>query len=194
MLPDNTLIELDRASFLPPRNKPQKPTASWELGGIALSDTSEPMTYYWYGYVKSKAIYLQRSGAEPVAVLAFAGEVTEMSFSFDQNMRPTIAYIEDGVAKLYWYDASAAKNVLTLYPNITNPRLSLDDKRKFNIGNSDIIFAYVIDHNRLCYRLQRERYGAEHVLLTDTTKSDEKPLILVKTGMSRDNRFLFETN
>jgi hypothetical protein len=194
MLPDNTLTEIDRASFLPPRNKPQKPTATWELGGIALSDTSEPFEYYWYGYVKGKAIYLQRSGAEPIAVLAFAGDVTEMSFSFDQNMRPTIAYVENGVAKLYWYDASAAKNVLTLYPNITNPRLSLDDKRKFNIGNSDIIFAYVTDYNRLCYRLQRERYSSEHVLLTDTTKSDEKPLILVKTGMSRDNRFLFETN
>lgn len=194
MLPDNTLTELDRASFLPPRNKPQKPTASWELGGIALSDTSEHMQYYWYGYVKGKAIYLQRSGVEPVAVLAFAGDVTEMSFSFDQNMRPTIAYVEDGVAKLYWYDASAAKNVLTLYPNVTNPRLSLDDKRKFNIGNSDIIFAYVTDHNRLCYRLQRERYGAEHELMVDDSATTIKPLKLFRIGMSTTNRFLFETS
>ena len=178
MLLDDTLVELDSASFLPPRNKSQTATKCWELGGIALSDTSEPMQYYWYGYVKGKAIYLQRSGVEPIAVLAFAGDVTEMSFSFDQNMRPTIAYVENGVAKLYWYDSSAAKNVLTLYPTITNPRLSLDDKRKFNIGNSDIIFAYVSDHNRLCYRLQRERYGAEHVLLTDTTKSNDEPLTL----------------
>lgn len=194
MLPDNTLTELDSASFLPPRNKPQTATKCWELGGIALSDTSEPMQYYWYSYVKGKNIYLQRSGAEPVAVLAFAGDVTEMSFSFDQNMRPTIAYVENGVAKLYWYDSSVAENVLTLYPNITNPRLSLDDKRKFNIGNSDIIFAYVTDHNRLCYRLQRERYSAEHVLLTDTTKSDKDPLELFNIGMSTANRFLFETN
>lgn len=194
MLPDDTLTELDSASFLPPRNKSQTATKCWELGGIALSDTSEPMQYYWYGYVKGKGIYLQRSGAEPVAVLAFAGDVTEMSFSFDQNMRPTIAYVENGVAKLYWYDSSVAKNVLTLYPNITNPRLSLDDKRKFNIGNSDIIFAYVSDHNRLCYRLQRERYSAEHVLLTDTTKSDDEPLKLNVIGMSTANRFLFLTN
>ncbi len=194
MLPDNTLTELDSASFLPPRNKSQTATKCWELGGIALSDTSEPMQYYWYGYVKGKAIYLQRYGAEPVAVLAFAGDVTEMSFSFDQNMRPTIAYVENGVAKLYWYDSSVAKNVVTLYPNITNPRLSLDDKRKFNIGNSDIIFAYVSDHNRLCYRLQRERYGAEYVLLTDTTKSNDDPLTLSTIGMSTSNRFLFLTN
>lgn len=194
MLPDDTIIELDSSKFLPPRNKVTSATECWEIGGIALSDTSEPFKYYWYGYVKGKAIYLHRSGAEPVTVLAFAGSVTEMSFTFDQNMRPTITYVENGVAKLYWYDASVAKNVLTLYPNITNPRLSLDDKRKFNIGNSDIIFAYVVDHNRLCYRLQRERYGAEHVLLTDTTKSDDEPLELFTIGMSIENRFLFKTN
>lgn len=194
MLPNDTLVELDKASFLPPRNKSQKPTASWELGGVALSNTSEPMQYNWYGYVQAKAIYLQRSGTEPVTVLGFAGDVTEMSFTFDQNMRPTIAYVEDAVAKLYWYDSSAAKNVLTLYPTITNPRLSLDDKRNFNIGNSDIIFAYVTDYNRLCYRLQRERYGIEHVLLTDDKSTMMKPLELITIGMSTENRFLFETS
>lgn len=194
MLPDDTLIELDKGSFLPPRNKATSATECWELGGIALSDSSEPFQYYWYGYVQGKAIYLHRSGAERITVLAFAGSVTEMSFSFDQNMRPTITYVENGVAKLYWYDASVAKNVLTLYPNMTNPRLSLDDKRKFNIGNSDIIFAYVKEHNRLCYRLQRQRYDVEHLLLTDTTKSDDEPLQLFETGMSTDNRFLFKTN
>lgn len=194
MLPDNTLIELDSASFLPPRDKPRIPTTSWELGGVALSNTSEPMQYHWYGYVKDKAIYLHRSGAEPVTVLAFEGNVTEMSFSFDQNMRPTIAYVEDGIAKLYWYDASATNNVITLYPDIKNPRLSLDDKRGFNVSNSDIIFAYVADHNRLCYRLQRERYGVEHTLRIDEEKTIINPLVLNTIGMSTDNRFLFSTN
>ena len=194
MLPDDTLIELGNSSFLPPRNKTASATECWEIGGIALSDTSEPFAYYWYGYVKGKAIYLHRSGAEPVTVLAFAGSVTEMSFTFDQNMRPTIAYVENGVAKLYWYDASVAKNVLTLYPNMTNPRLSLDDKRKFNIGNSDIIFAYVTDHNRLCYRLQRERYGAEHTLRIDDSKTVIAPLKLFEIGMGENNRFIFATN
>lgn len=194
MLPDDTLAELPQSSFLPPRNKVTSAIDCWELGGVALSDTSEPFKYFWYGYVKGKAIYLHRSGAEPVTVLAFAGSVTEMSFSFDQNMRPVIVYVEDGITKLYWYDASAGQNVLTLYPNITNPRLSLDDKRKFNIGNSDIIFAYATNHNRLCYRLQRERYGAEHLLRVDDDKTLINPLNLYNIGMSRDNRFLFATN
>lgn len=194
MLPDDTLVELDTASFSPPRNKALHSTKSWELGGIGLSDTSAPFQYFWYGYVKGKAIYLHRSGGEPIAVLAFAGSVTEMSFSFDQNMRPTIAYVEDGVAKLYWYDATVAKNVITDFVGIANPRLSLDDKRKFNIANSDIIFAYISDYNRLCYRLQRQRYGVEHMLVTDTTKSIDEPFVLNHIGMSTQNRFLFLTN
>lgn len=194
MLPDNTLIELNASDFLPPRNKVTSATECWEIGGIALSDTSEPFTHYWYGYVKGKAIYLHRSGAEPVTVLAFDGDVTEMSFTFDQNMRPIIAYVEDGLVKLYWYDAVAAQNVVTDYPSVTCPRLSLDDKRTFNIGNSDIIFAYVADSNRLCYRLQRERYGIEHTLRIDDRKSAASPLKLFEIGMSTNNRFIFATN
>lgn len=194
MLPDNTLIELDSASFLPPRNKPQTATECWELGGIGLSDTSQPFIYNWRGYVQEKTIYLCRDDAAPIAVLGFLGVVTELNFSFDQNMRPIITYVEDGVAKLYWYDASAAKNVLTLYPDIKNPRLSLDDKRKFNIGGSDIIFAYVTEYNRLCYRLQRERYGIEHELMVDDSATAIKPLRLFRIGMNTANRFLFETN
>lgn len=192
MLPDNTLIEFE-GSFLPPRDKKAKINESFDLGGIALSDTSEPFVYEWHGYVEGNTIYLARKDQTPVAVLLFTGAITELSITFDQNMRPTIAYVEDGIAKLYWYDSSQAQNVITEY-DVTNPRVSLDDKRKFNIGNSDIIFAYIADGNRLCYRLQRERYGIDHELLVDDTKSDSSPLVLSKIGMSTATRFLFETN
>ena len=194
MLPDDTLTELGSGSLLPPRNKVTTETECWELGGVALSNTSEPFSYYWYGYVKEQAIYLHRSGAEPITVLAFEGNVTELSFTFDQNMRPTITYVEDNITKLYWYNASMAKNVITEYPNTTNPRLSLDDKRRFNIGNSDIIFAYVVDGSRLCYRLQQQRYEVEHVLMTSDTHTMINALELFDIGMGDDNRFLFVTN
>lgn len=196
MLPDNTLTELDSAEFLAPRSNPYQALECWELGGVALSDTSQPFAHNWHGYVDGKIIYLKQASdnAEPVAVLGFLGEVTELSFSFDQNMRPIITYVEDGVAKLYWYDTSAAQNTLTVYPDIKNPRLSLDDKRRFNVGGSDIIFAYVTDHNRLCYRLQRERYGTEHELMVDESATVIKPLKLFRIGMTTANRFLFETS
>lgn len=194
MLPDDTLIEFEGANFLPPRDKVTSAIESWALGGIALSDTSEGITYQWRGYIDGKAIRLQRDGSEAITILSFTGSVTELSIAFDQNMRPIIAYVEDGIAKLYWYDASASQNITTDFVGATNPRLALDDIRQFNIGNSDVIFAYIADSNRLCYRLQRERYGIEHTLRTDDSKTLIAPLKLFEIGMSTDNRFLFATN
>lgn len=194
MLPNEVISESGNSDFLPPRNKITGKLECWELGGVAISNTSQPFQYFWYGFVKGNAIYIQREGHEPIAVLAFFGKVTEMSFTFDQNMRTTITYVEDNIAKFYWYDSLTSQNVITEYPNIKNPKLSLDDKRNFNVANSDIIFAYISDNNKLCYRLQRERYGAEHVLLVDDTKTELKPLELFDIGMSTENRFLFDTN
>lgn len=194
MLPNDLIIEINNSVFLPPRDKAVEKLECWELGGVALSDTSEPFQYYWNGYIKGKAIYLKRQDSLPTTLLAFFGKVTEFSFSFDQNMRPIIVYVEDNITKLYWYDSTVAQNVITEYLGISNPKLSLDDKRKFNVGNSDIIFAYISEYNKLCYRLQRERYGAEHILLTDDTKSETNPLQLFEIGMGTENRFLFDTN
>lgn len=194
MLPDDALIEQADKVFVGPRNKSAELNESYELGGVGISDTSEPFKYEWRGYIEGNAIYIGRKGQTPVALLSFTGVVTEISVTFDQNMRPTIAYVEDGISKLYWYDASLAMMTITEYVGIANPRVSLDDKRKFNIANSDIIFAYIADGSRLCYRLQRERYGTEHVLITDTTMDDLRPFILHRIGMGNKNRFLFLTN
>lgn len=194
MLPDNTLSAVEEKEFLPPRNEIVRRTESRELGGIALADNSEPFTHKWYGYLQGRAISANRRDEAPTTLLYTTGNVTEVSLTFDQNMRPTICYVEDGMVKLYWYDASLASMTITEYPAASSPRVSLDDKRKFNIGNSDIIFAYVMDNNRLCYRLQRERYGIEHTLLVDEEKTIIDPLVLNTIGMSTDNRFLFSTN
>ena len=100
-------------------------------------------------------------------------------------MRPCIAYVANGISKLYWYDSSLAMQVIDSYPLIRNPRVSLDDKRRFNVANSDIVFAYQRE-DKLCYRVQRERFGVEHILATDTKKR-----LLWRIGMGRNNRFLF---
>lgn len=188
MLPDNSLIEQTDKVFVGPRNKRAGLAESYELGGVAVSDTSEPFIYEWRGYVKDGAIYVARKGEPPVAILEVAGAVTEVSITFDQNMRTTVAYVEDGVAKLYWYNSQTASMTITEFADATNPRVSLDDKRKFNISNSDIILAYISKGNTLCYRLQRERYDIEHVILADSG------LRLYRVGMGTENRFLFETN
>jgi hypothetical protein len=102
-------------------------------------------------------------------------------------MRVVLSYVSDGIAKLYRYDNVSQSHVITDFPNVQNPRVSLDDKRGCSIANSDVIFAY-ITNDQLCCRYQRERYGVEHVLHQLPVKTK-----LVKIGMGTANRFLFDT-
>lgn len=91
--------------------------------------------------------------------------ITEVSHTFDQNGNVVIAYVAGGDAKLYWYDPTAADYVTDNFgADMNNPRVTLDDKRDFASSYSDIIFAYK-RADQLCYRVQRERYATEHVLL-----------------------------
>lgn len=172
--------------FLYPRSKSYPLIESWENGGVALSDPSEELTkYVWQAWTDGTTITVKRDDLDTYHVLITDSNITELDLTFDQNMRPCIAYVANGISKLYWYDTQQAKQVIDAYPLITNPRVSLDDKRRFNVANSDIIFAYQ-KGDTLCYRVQRERFTIEHVLATNTKKR-----ILWRIGMGRKNRFLF---
>lgn len=180
----------DNDSLLSPRNKTYPITESWELGGVGLFDTSQGlMSHVWRAWTDSKAIYIQRSDLpkDTAKTLLAAPNITELDFTFDQNMRPVLTYVSGGIAKLYWYDTVSQSQTITEFPNVQNPRVSLDDKRAFNTANSDVIFAY-INNDQLCCRYQRERYGTEHVLHQLPPKTQ-----LVKIGMGTANRFLFDT-
>lgn len=193
MLPKDVIAETEVQGFLPPRGEESLLIESLELGGVALNDPSEEFTYSWMGYVEGGEVLVKRVDDEltPATTLfAVSGEVTELSLTFDQNMRPTVAYVEDGVSKLYWYNTSEEKSITTVF-NVKNPRVSLDDKRRFNIVNSDIIFAYINDSGVLAYRLQRERYSKEHVLALEPSDTPIKSLINI--GMGQDRKFVFLT-
>ena len=175
--------------FLYPRSKSYGLTESWEMGGVALSDPSEEMTKYaWHGWMDKTNIYIKRAdlATEYLLLTDEQDSITEIDVTFDQNMRPCVTWVAGGVAKLYWYNAEIADYNTTTYAGVKNPRVSLDDKRRFNVANSDIIFSYVRGGS-LCYRLQRERYKTEHVLVSNIS-SDAK---LQKIGMGTQNRFLF---
>lgn len=188
MLPDNELV-LTEKGMLPPKSEKRNPKISYELGGVGFSDPSEPFTYEWKAYVDGKRIMAQREGLEPQKIKDVEGRVNEVSLTFDQNMRPTLAYVEEGVSKLYWYD-TAIQGMRTSIFDVKNPRVSLDDTRKFNIADSDIIFGYISKDNKVKYRLQRERFSIEHDLVFDKG-GFEGGLVLNDIGMGVDNRFVF---
>ena len=171
--------------FLYPRSMNYPLTESWDNGGVALSDPSEELTkYVWKAWTDGTSIKVKREDLDTHHEVLVDSNITEIDLTFDQNMRPCIAYVANGISKLYWYDTEQGMQVIDEYPDIRNPRVSLDDKRRFNVANSDIIFAYQ-KGDTLCYRIQRERFTTEHVLATNTKKR-----LLWRIGMGQHNRFL----
>lgn len=180
------ISDLVETPFLDPRERKYLLTESYESGGVALSDPSEPLTdYIWYAWTDGESIWIKREDLTTEILVITDVKITEIDLTFDQNMRPCIAYVANGIAKLYWYDSQAAAQTTSVFSNIKNPRVSLDDKRRFNIANSDIILAYLVGSS-LCYRVQRERYSIQHVLVTDNSNRR-----LIKIGMGHKLRFLF---
>lgn len=159
----------------------------YEDGGIALQDPSAGLLYQqWTGrLLDGTTITLQGSNMEsPTTWLTGAG-ITEFSFTFDQNMKPAVAFVEGGVAKLNWFDVTVNQQVTTSFgDSVKNPRVSLDDKHRLASATSDVIFAYLRNGN-LYYRQQRDRYLVEYPLATFVAGR------LNKIGMNVKNRFQF---
>lgn len=187
-LPDNVLSTVGVPSvMLTPDSQTMARLEDFEKGGVAIGDASEGLNAYrWRCYMDGSTVTLQRDGTDPVA-LFIQGDIVELSFAFDQNMRPHVAYqLGDGSIRLRWFDSILNAYVTTNFGNGRNPRLSLDDKRPKQALNSDIIFAY-ISGSALRYRQQRDRFGVERTLATGIGAASS----LLNVGMSRNLRLLF---
>lgn len=162
------------------------PILDREDGGIALNDPSEGLLYQpWLGVCDGVSITLSAPNTAPVTWITGA-EISEFSFSFDQNMRPAVAYVEAGIAKLNWFDVAVNQQVTTVYDDTyRNPRMSLDDKHRLASDTSDVIFAY-LRGGSLYYRQQRDRYLTEYLLASGVQGR------LNRIGLNRQNRMQFE--
>lgn len=160
----------------------------YETGGVGLNDASQGLLVQtWVLNVLGNNVNVGPLGGSSTTLFSAAG-ITEAALTFDQAMHPTIAYIQSGTLKLYWYDTSAGSTVTSSFGTARNPRLTLDDKRATATrnGTSDILLCYVSGTN-LNYRQQRDRYNTERTLLTNvpTTRT------LKTVGMSNRSRIQF---
>jgi len=172
-LPDNSLTDLDIpvANWLTPDDigRPADRKTDYEEGGAILNDPNSGLQgYIWRATLSGNDVLISRSPYDTSVVLLTDTDIEEISLSFDQNMRPTLAYVSAGQAKLYWYDSALELQVTTnLATDVRSPFLSMDDKRETatTINSNDTLLFY-IRGSSLYYRQQRERYNTERLLRT----------------------------
>lgn len=200
MLPNGTLSTIPvPARFSGARSLPITKTIDYEDGGIAFSDPSQGLLYQrWRARIVGEDVVFDAPTVAPVVVFSQPG-VTEISFTFDQNMRPVIAFVAGGRGYLRWYDTAVGDQVVTpLATDVITPRVTLDDKRSMQSAISDIILAYKRGSN-LYYRQQRDRFTIEYDPTADMPepeRTETRALIarsggLIKIGMSRQLRLQF---
>lgn len=193
MLPDHVLSsQLVLGYYLYPDTIDPDPFKSYELGGVALQDPSQGlMVQTWWarlfkdGIKETSIVYI---GADNVPEQVFQSDAdyTEISLAFDQNMNPALAYMEDGNAKFYWYDATIpGYTTLTLPSGSRSPKCCMDDKRELENATNDMILGYMRD-DKLYYREQRDRFTVEYLLKSDLGLKD-----LIQVGMSSVLRLQF---
>lgn len=189
MLPENRRSTLPiPGRFSAPDNQVTSRLVDYELAGVAVNNASQGLKVqrWTLSYRNNTDIVLTpQSGTE--SVLFSTSGIDELSLAFDQNMRPHVAFHKEGTITLWWYDSMASQHVFTNFGAGRSPRLTLDDKRPTQLGNSDIIFAY-IKGDELCYRQQRDRFQVERVLRDGIVPQTR----LKNIGMSRNWRLQFE--
>lgn len=167
------------------------PLTDYELGGKDISDASEGLEVkIWKAEVTEAGEVYFSAPEVPQALYITLPGTTEFSFTFDQNMRPVLAYMQAGEAKFRWYDALTGTYVTTTLPVGSNyPKVALDDKREYQttLGDNDVILAY-LRAGTLYYRQQRDRYEVEYTLASVPNAR------LLRIGMNMVGRlqFLFE--
>lgn len=187
MIKNNSLsLAVVEGMFINGRHYPVTNSSDCESGGVAIQDPSEGLLYQvWKARLENDHVYISAENTPEYSIFSGSG-ITEISFSFDQNMRFTLAYVENGNAKLYWYDSTTQGMTITNFgSSVKNPRITLDDKRSTQSENSDIIMVYIKNMN-LYYRQQRDRFSVEYLLKTGVSK-------LKKIGMNDKLRLQFLT-
>jgi hypothetical protein len=193
-LPNNALSNpAQLSSLLSPDNQGRiDPLVDYERGGVDLNDSSQGLNVRdWRVRVFGKEVRVSYSPFQIETVLFSGPSITEISLSFDQNMRPTVAYIQAGEAKLYWFDSFAAAQVITNLPaNVVSVFVTMDDKRAIATDSNinDILLFYIRD-SFLYYVQQRERFAVERVLAALSGSGT-----IIKAGMAANNRVQIEVD
>lgn len=170
MFPDGRFsTEPVRAAYLSPDNlQAYTRRVDFERGGKGIGDPSAGLNYQnWRVYYDPVAFAVRLSNEIGFDQVMFTSiGLTQLALAFDFNMRPVIAYTENGVTWLRQFNTAGEQTSKLLIPSAAQPRLCLDDKRQQFASGADILLFY-LRADSICMRVQREGFLDEHVLATD---------------------------
>jgi hypothetical protein len=182
-------------AFLSPDSMTQTTLVRKERGGIGLSDPSVGLEYQdWtatYDHVSGN-VEIEAPNHTKSTLFTRTG-ITELDFTFDQNMHPFVCFVENAVAKYWWYDTALEQQVFSDLPaGSVTPRCCMDDKRFHMHDSNDIILCYVRAGD-LQKRIQRDRYDTEVTIKSPFVDPVfGLPGYLRKVGMNVNNRLQWE--
>ena len=180
-------------------NKPIKPVRAFDRGPIERGDNSSGLhRWNWMVELRKDGVYIARENIrktdwrEPEFLFTPSGNWKRMIYldlTFDQIGRPVVCYEVMGTESdpiystsyLYWYDSNAEDYVVTEFPGVRNPRVSIDWRNTFgeSAGETDVLFFYVDESaDEVFYRVQRDRFGTEYS--TGITNIDGKFLKMLE--------------
>lgn len=190
-LPNNTFSSTTvSAGLLAPDNQITGPLEDLERGGNAIGDGSSGLNVKnWRCYVDASNgadVYLEPAGGSATLIFSLPG-ITEVTFAFDQLMRPAVAYRIGNATFLRWFDSLVNAFVTTAFGDLLDPSLSFDDKRITQSGGrGDILFSYLRDAGGvrgLYYRQQRDRFTIEYPLRTGLPTNTRLQLSGMNSGL-----------
>jgi hypothetical protein len=171
-LPTPLLKQTEELAYLAPDGDLTNPLISKEIGGVAISDGSSGLLVKnwivsWDANTGNFIAYPENESGNQTIIFNDTN-VTELSASFDANMRPAVAYVKSGTCRFRFYDTITQNYITIILPaGSRDPKVCHDDKRSIAVlGNeSDVCLFYLRGFN-VFYRVQRERYETENQVAT----------------------------
>lgn len=199
MIPNQTLIQppVSPFVFVPPDGNTIDALNDWQLGGNGIQDPSLGLEVQnWQLTVMGSAlttqVYVSAPNTPPTLMFS-RPNITWARLTFDQNMNPMIAFVDQGGPTFWWFSPFTLSQIFTtLPPGTTTPCCTMDDKRALatRLGINDVILAY-IKNNSLFYRQQRDQYSIEYALLANVQNIVPNPTVY-KIGMNEGGRLMFK--
>lgn len=185
-LPGNTLSMVPvLGSFLGAQRLPNSDFIDYEDGPIHLQDPSAGAQFQiWRIRYVNDTIYLgaPNTPEHPIFVKRC---LTTVNLAFDQNGRYVLIYLFNSELHIYWYDTTVARYAdIILDTGVTSARITLDDKRKWQLANSQLILGYT-KNNNLYLRQQSDRFMVAYLMQRDIGGP------LLRIGLTRHYRFQF---